>query len=311
MDDREIGYERSTSWPRRLVRRIGFLSIPLYATVLFILIVVSVVSVSVALFDIKDDHNVQETDLQLPSLPIAELRPGWQLFNLSEPSDRVFDYKERPTLTQSFFSPGCADAWIATGALCDEITHRAIPRNLQDSMKMSTVHAWVNGSDTQIALWKEAVIQNGSGITLNGWKRPVGNMARHFRCSCLPVPSPSYILICFRTHGELLYSMRSVVRSFHPNELDKLHLVTTDLPFDRIPNTRLGQLPTWFREDEPCTPRIELHHHWELFRQHRPIKADEDEWKASILPTFNSIGIEAQLVSLAPKMGDIFIYVRS
>ena len=81
--------------------------------------------------------------------------------------------------------------------------------------------------------------------------------------------------------------MRSVVRSFHPNELDKLHLVTTDLPFDRIP------------------------HHWELFRQHRAINADENEWRANILPTSNSIGIEAQLVSLAPKMDDIFIYVRS
>ena len=66
IDDKEIGCERSIpSWPRRL----GRLSIPLYATVLFILITISVVSVSVALFDIKDDHNVHETDLELPSLP--------------------------------------------------------------------------------------------------------------------------------------------------------------------------------------------------------------------------------------------------
>lgn len=124
----------------------------------------------------------------------------------------------------------------------------------------------------------------------------------------VPVLLHSHILICFRTHGELLYSMRSVVRSFHPNELDKLHLITTDLPFNR--NTRLGQLPTWFMVDQTCTLRIKAHHHWNLFRQYGAINTDEDDWKASILPTFNSIGIEAQLVSLAPEMGDIFIYVR-
>ena len=104
--------------------------------------------------------------------------------------------------------------------------------------------------------------------------------------------------------------MQSVVSSFHLYEVDQLHVVTTNLQFDHVPNTRLGELPTWSGADQPCTPRIELHHHRELFRQHGAINTDEDEWKVGILPTFNSIGIEVQLVSLAPKMGDIFTCVR-
>lgn len=186
-DDREIGrYAPSTrplpSWPRRLLRRIGLLSIPSFFALLFVLIIVSVISFFVALFDIEDGiTNLQETTLGILSQRGAEVKPGWHMVNLSGVSDRMSNYEERPTLTQSFFSPECGEAWIATGTLCDEIMHRVIPYDLQKSMKLSTVHTWVNGSDTQLSVWKDAIIKNGSGVTLNGWRRPVGNVARHFR----------------------------------------------------------------------------------------------------------------------------------
>ena len=177
---------------------------------MFILIIVSVILFFVALFDIEDcPINLQELTMEKFSQQGTEIKPGWHMINVSGSSEMISGYKERSTLTQSFFSPECMEAWIAMGTLCDTITHQVIPHDLQKSMKVLTVHTWVNGSDTQLALWKEAIIKNDPGITLNGWRRPVGNTARHFRYCALPPRSTvlTLILICFRTHGELLYLM--------------------------------------------------------------------------------------------------------
>lgn len=200
VDGTEIGYyERSTrpppSWLWRLLRRIRLVSITLFSTLLIILIIVSVVSLFIAFYDVKDDLSLQETAPEPFSLRSAELRPGWHLFNLSWPSDRILNYKERPTLTESFFSLECAEAWIARGTLCDEMMHRTISHDLQNSMKISTVHTWVNGSDAQFSLWKQTIIENDFGITPDSRKRPVGNVARHFRyCSSPLALSHSHLL---------------------------------------------------------------------------------------------------------------------
>lgn len=199
-DDREIGrYAPSTrplpSWPRRLLRRIGLVSIPAFFAFLFVLIIVSVISFFVALFDIGDDlSNLPEVTLETLSGKGAEALPGWHIVNPLATSSRATDYEDRLTLTQSFFSRECAEAWIATGTICDEITKRVIPHDLQTSMKLSTVHTWVNGSDTQLALWKEFIIKNGSGVALNGWRRPIGNIARHFRYC--PPPYVIHVPLC-------------------------------------------------------------------------------------------------------------------
>lgn len=105
--------------------------------------------------------------------------------------------------------------------------------------------------------------------------------------------------------------MRSVVASLPPGEVAGLHLITTDLPLVNTTRRRIGQIPTWLDVETVCTPHIYTHHHWELYKS-RGRGHNETEalaWKSEILPTFNSIGIETQLPSLAPELTDTFIYV--
>ena len=90
-----------------------------------------------------------------------------------------------------------------------------------------------------------------------------------------------------------------------------LHVVSADLP---LPDgTRAGQVPTWLVSQDGCTPRLEMHHHWDLFKMRTNGTGDEEEaraWRESALPNFNSMGIETQLVSLAPRLSQTIIYVR-
>lgn len=89
-----------------------------------------------------------------------------------------------------------------------------------------------------------------------------------------------------------------------------MHLITTDLPVDE--GKRVGQIPNWLNLDALCAPSITIHHHWHLFKSRGREHSEQQAriWKENVLPTFNSIGIETQLTTLAPSLTDTFIYVR-
>lgn len=117
----------------------------------------------------------------------------------------------------------------------------------------------------------------------------------------------------FRNHNELLYSMRSIIQSLPEEDIAGLHLITTDLPIGNETEIRAGQVPSWLGEQSNCKPQINLHHHWNLFKM-RPSAASETlerNWRAEALPSFNSIGIESQIVTLASQLTDTILYVRS
>jgi hypothetical protein len=132
--------------------------------------------------------------------------------------------------------------------------------------------------------------------------------------SCpLPIYDGLYVDSGFiRSHGEFVYSLRSILRAFHPEEIAGLHLVTTDLPRNTTGGMRVGQVPTWLNLESHCIPHIYLHHHSQIFKLRGQEARDRDAatWREHVLPSFNSIGIESQLVTLAPELTDTILYVR-
>jgi hypothetical protein len=98
------------------------------------------------------------------------------------------------------------------------------------------------------------------------------------------------------------------MRSLHPEEIADLHLITGDLPAGDM---RIGQMPTWLDPQNTCSTHLRVHHHWEIFkmRMRGVVEPEAAAWRNNILPTFNSIGIETQLVTLAPELTDTILYV--
>ncbi|BGP36590.1 hypothetical protein JCM10449v2_000491 [Rhodotorula kratochvilovae] len=96
--------------------------------------------------------------------------------------------------------------------------------------------------------------------------------------------------------------------------LGKLHLVSTDLPANKllrdmldgtpaanltrvVDATRVGQVPTWLDRSANASPPLEVHHHSSMF---------EDR---AALPTFNSLSIESQLPNLH-GISEFFLYMN-
>jgi len=100
------------------------------------------------------------------------------------------------------------------------------------------------------------------------------------------------------------------MHSLRQEELADLHLVTGDLPAGE---RRIGQMPTWFDREKNCSTHLQVHHHWEIFkvRSQDILEPEAKTWRESVLPTFNSIAIESQLITLAPQLTDTTLYVRA
>ncbi|KAF7966442.1 hypothetical protein HWV62_38384 [Athelia sp. TMB] len=218
---------------------------------------------------------------------LHDAAPGWRRFApdpapvLVRPAPRT----TLQTLTQTLLTPACADLWIARGELCAALLARG-PDDGADTLKLSVVHTWVNGSD--------APLRRARGVAHMEGSTNAGTAQRHFTA-----------------HDELLYSLRSVMAALPAAAVAGLHVVSTDLP---LPDgTRAGQVPTWLAPQDGCVPRLEMHHHWDLFKMRTNGTGDEDEaraWRERVLPSFNSMAIETQLVSLAPRLSQTIIYLN-
>lgn len=108
--------------------------------------------------------------------------------------------------------------------------------------------------------------------------------------------------------------MRSALEAFEPRALGTLHLVSTDLPANKllgdildnvslenrtrvVDAARVGQVPSWLNRSSASAGRLEVHHHSSFFDN----KVD--------LPTFNSLSIESQLPNLL-GLSEFFLYMN-
>jgi hypothetical protein len=152
---------------------------PLFAAV-GLLLLVSVVSSIIVLLNIERAGSILG-ELGLDLLNQESFDPGWRLIPTTvstalEPLNNT----ERLTLAETFFTPECAEAWVATDILCKQITAGKITPDMRNSLKLSIIYTWVNGSDQRLKAWKEALIQDQRPATIVGKKLP-GEAARHFR----------------------------------------------------------------------------------------------------------------------------------
>lgn len=138
-----------------------------------VLILISILTSIVILKDITQPGALNELDFELFNYLHDGSSLGWQIFNLTSSALAPLQNNNRPTLAEILFVPECAEAWIATGILCDQIAKGEIPVNIQKALKISTVHTWVNGSDQRLQDWKEALAPPRTRI---------GDSTRHFRC---------------------------------------------------------------------------------------------------------------------------------
>jgi hypothetical protein len=141
-----------------------------------------------------------------------------------------------------------------------------------------------------------------------------------------------------REHDELRYSIRSVQESFG-SALRTLHLIVNDYPSFSPPSSPepystpysltslLAQVPHWLHLpsidfSEPSrsswfsTPTLMVHPLSQLFKRgsaslpaHPGFEAEEaeaEQWRASVLPSFNSLSVESQLPNL-DHVGDTLL----
>lgn len=146
------------------------------------------------------------------------------------------------------------------------------------------------------------------------------------------------ITCTIREHDELRYSIRSVQESFG-NALRTLHLIVNDYPSfsppssldpystPYSPTSLLAQIPHWLRLpsvdfSEPgvpsrsTKPTLMVHPLFQIFKRRgssSPLdpgfEAEEleaEQWRASVLPSFNSLSVESQLPNL-DHVGDTLL----
>ncbi|CAG8535465.1 7302_t:CDS:2, partial [Racocetra persica] len=96
----------------------------------------------------------------------------------------------------------------------------------------------------------------------------------------------------YRNYDELRYSIRSV-ETFFKNYINKIYIIVTDLEGGKM------QIPTWlntaWKNPRTGMKRIEIIKHSDIFTD------------ITVLPTFNSLAIESQIMNI-PNLSDQIIY---
>lgn len=180
----------------------------------------------------------------------------------------------------------CVEEWVVHhewGSSC-------IGTDLSEGLKVDGVWAWVNGSDPlQIASRQRY--------------RPSGKMkmdATHR----------------YQEHDELLFSMRSAVESLGTKAMQRLHILASAY---HTPNGNehqmAGQVPAWLDKEQAFggDARVRLHHDAQYFK---PISGPGNElsplelqgWKNAVIPSFNSLAVEAQIHNIEDTTSDQLVY---
>ncbi|KAM0756536.1 hypothetical protein T439DRAFT_309018 [Meredithblackwellia eburnea MCA 4105] len=240
-----------------------------------------------------------------------------------------------PTVSVKGWSRSCSDQWIAQGVVCDSMRDSWNSQGQPSSpVRLDVVWTWTNGSETErITPWREFVSDLvGRSRRLVKRQRtlpplpPVKMLAKG-----------ADMKQHFRDHDELRHSIRSILAAFSPSSLRALHLVVGDAPACRPddksclkqhPTSLQAQVPHWLdlskiqfatrrpsldEQDKKRQTRLVVHPHSTIFKT-RPqalswgqsgetlspsdTKIRTEQWRSTVVPSFNSLAIESQIVNI-------------
>ncbi|KAJ7067822.1 hypothetical protein C8F01DRAFT_1115840 [Mycena amicta] len=176
----------------------------------------------------------------------------------------------------------CLEQWIAYGKPCSA---REIP------VQLDVLWTWVNGSEPILSATRDKEV----AIAMEAKKQPgfqpgfLGSRKTHFR-----------------THEEMVHSMRSVLNSLPPELVRRYILITADVSADDTEELRFGSVPTWLDLDS----NVQVAHHSDIYRVPESLLSPDDplgrRWRDRIVPSFNSLAIESQLVHMRDVAPTIF-----
>lgn len=176
----------------------------------------------------------------------------------------------------------CAEQWIAKGELCQPIKSK---KGVLKDSEIDVVWTWVTANDHWTG-WRERLSKG-----LERLRARYVEIQRDRASEAKKNAKDKH----FRSHHQLRYSQRSVVKNLP--WVRKLHLLANDLPAcdpsdvlcSNTHEDRVGQIPEWLDETTltKSGSKFSLQHHWDLF------KAEDDDagaWRARSLPTFDRWG---------------------
>ncbi|KIY68296.1 hypothetical protein CYLTODRAFT_443420 [Cylindrobasidium torrendii FP15055 ss-10] len=195
-------------------------------------------------------------------------------------SQLVKDFRIRPIRAHSLISDECLDHWVSTSVWDGPCAVLAV-----DEAAIDIIWTWTNGSDP---------------FHEHTRSRYIGETGHH--------PKNAR----FREHDELRFSLRSAMLATSAWKNSAWHVITPDVEDPQDGSKRLGLLPQWVNTNTSAQrvgdrAPITFHHDSQLFRYARTGRQEYDpeeveEWRAKVLPTFNSHAIEAQFSNLDPKV---------
>ncbi|KAI4784980.1 hypothetical protein E4T52_00029 [Aureobasidium sp. EXF-3400] len=183
-------------------------------------------------------------------------------------------------------SDECVEEWVAHhqwGSAC-------IGTDLSEGLKVDGVWAWVNGSDPlQIAA--RQLYKPDTGMNMDAAHRYV-------------------------EHNELLYSMRSALTSLGSGVMQKLHILASAYNHTNgSVDVMTGQVPAWLEKDKALTGKsaVVLHHDADYFKPMQTpgtnlSSVEIQKWREAVLPTFNSLAVEAQIQNIDHVSSDQLVY---
>lgn len=236
-------------------------------------------------------------------LKVAEAFSVHQLFRDESPG--VASREVMPIRAYDALSDQCIEEWV--------VHHRwsnaCRATDLSDGLTFDAVWAWVNGSD------------------------PAQILARHAYRPASPINVDAAHR--YADHNELLYSMRSLYKSFGPDAIGKMHIMASAYPLPHQTVQQLasqshggnvgsdmafmaGQVPYWLNTSSLSNPaKIEVHHDAKYFRpmqrsgdETQLLARDVEAWRAKTIPSFNSLAVESQLFNLPRASSDQLVYLN-
>nr|GAT44275.1 predicted protein [Mycena chlorophos] len=223
--------------------------------------------------------------------PVSPTDSGWSgpvydPFTRPSAAEAIANTTIRPILAHSRIPDACLDEWVAHGRWRGPCIR--VP--LEES-QIDLVYNWVNGSDPYHAQARTELLAAMNYTTRD---------AR------------------FRQHDELRYSLRSAFKNLKPWRNSVWHVITADVPDPAAPPEdaefeRIGLVPQWMDIDEAWAggangePPVYLYHDSQIFRMtaqpgRTPSIQEVEQWRSTVLPTFNSMAVESQIAHLDPEI---------